>query len=336
MEYINECTPAPCKNGATCTNLQNAYSCACSPGWQGINCDQALSTTKAPETTTPTTQAPITIPPTTQAPITIPPTTQAPTTISTTTKAPETTPPTTQAPTTKPPTTQAPITIPPTTQAPITISTTTKAPDTTPLTTQAPTTKPPTTQAPTTQAPTTKPPTTQAPTTKPPTTQAPGTKPPTTQAPIATTSEPVNGAWSEWGGYSACTVTCGNGRKSKQRFCNSPAPSNGGEPCFGQALEMTACTEKECPSDGDNFGYGEDYVQRCPQDYFTCLEGSITCIQKEFVCDCSSDCDDGSDENTQYANCPATVQKECDSSAAGVTATAALVMFCGVLHFMRT
>ncbi|KAH3691027.1 hypothetical protein DPMN_191513 [Dreissena polymorpha] len=37
---INECVPAPCKNGATCNNLQNAYSCTCSPGWQGNNCDQ--------------------------------------------------------------------------------------------------------------------------------------------------------------------------------------------------------------------------------------------------------------------------------------------------------
>ncbi|KAH3878461.1 hypothetical protein DPMN_002355 [Dreissena polymorpha] len=37
---INECAPAPCKNGATCNNLQNAYSCTCSPGWQGNNCDQ--------------------------------------------------------------------------------------------------------------------------------------------------------------------------------------------------------------------------------------------------------------------------------------------------------
>ncbi|XP_052218096.1 slit homolog 3 protein-like [Dreissena polymorpha] len=40
---INECVPAPCKNGATCTNLQNAYSCTCSPGWQGFNCDQDIN-----------------------------------------------------------------------------------------------------------------------------------------------------------------------------------------------------------------------------------------------------------------------------------------------------
>ncbi|KAH3794729.1 hypothetical protein DPMN_148267, partial [Dreissena polymorpha] len=39
---INECATAPCKNGATCSNLLNAYLCKCIPGWQGKNCDQAL------------------------------------------------------------------------------------------------------------------------------------------------------------------------------------------------------------------------------------------------------------------------------------------------------
>jgi hypothetical protein len=37
---IDECKPGPCKNGATCSNLLNAYSCKCAPGWQGTNCDQ--------------------------------------------------------------------------------------------------------------------------------------------------------------------------------------------------------------------------------------------------------------------------------------------------------
>ncbi|KAH3802345.1 hypothetical protein DPMN_156021 [Dreissena polymorpha] len=47
-EDINECAPVPCKNGATCNNLQNAYSCTCSPGWYGNNCDHEVSTSQAP------------------------------------------------------------------------------------------------------------------------------------------------------------------------------------------------------------------------------------------------------------------------------------------------
>ncbi|KAH3714912.1 hypothetical protein DPMN_057614, partial [Dreissena polymorpha] len=40
---INECAPVPCKNGATCSNLLNAYSCTCAPGWQGTNCEQDIN-----------------------------------------------------------------------------------------------------------------------------------------------------------------------------------------------------------------------------------------------------------------------------------------------------
>ena len=35
---INECSPDPCENGSTCTDLVNAYSCACVPGYTDVNC----------------------------------------------------------------------------------------------------------------------------------------------------------------------------------------------------------------------------------------------------------------------------------------------------------
>ena len=35
---INECASNPCKNGATCTNQQNAFSCTCAAGWTGTTC----------------------------------------------------------------------------------------------------------------------------------------------------------------------------------------------------------------------------------------------------------------------------------------------------------
>ena len=37
-EEINECEPDPCENGGTCTDLVNAYSCACVPGYTDANC----------------------------------------------------------------------------------------------------------------------------------------------------------------------------------------------------------------------------------------------------------------------------------------------------------
>ncbi|XP_033112621.1 neurogenic locus notch homolog protein 1-like [Anneissia japonica] len=39
----DECSVHPCQNGATCTDLENSYSCACSPGWGGVNCHVPLN-----------------------------------------------------------------------------------------------------------------------------------------------------------------------------------------------------------------------------------------------------------------------------------------------------
>ncbi|XP_050418140.2 adhesive plaque matrix protein 2 [Patella vulgata] len=33
------CTPNPCKNNATCLSVDNGYSCSCTPGYFGENCD---------------------------------------------------------------------------------------------------------------------------------------------------------------------------------------------------------------------------------------------------------------------------------------------------------
>ena len=36
---INECTNSPCKNGATCVNLDGSYRCDCKSGYSGDNCE---------------------------------------------------------------------------------------------------------------------------------------------------------------------------------------------------------------------------------------------------------------------------------------------------------
>ena len=35
LSDINECASNACQNGATCTNLQNRYTCTCTGGWTG-------------------------------------------------------------------------------------------------------------------------------------------------------------------------------------------------------------------------------------------------------------------------------------------------------------
>ncbi|XP_071965811.1 uncharacterized protein [Antedon mediterranea] len=39
----DECSTHPCKNGGTCTDLEDDYSCTCQEGWGGINCHVPLN-----------------------------------------------------------------------------------------------------------------------------------------------------------------------------------------------------------------------------------------------------------------------------------------------------
>ena len=37
---INECSPNPCQNGATCVDLVGSYRCDCKSGYTGSNCEE--------------------------------------------------------------------------------------------------------------------------------------------------------------------------------------------------------------------------------------------------------------------------------------------------------
>jgi len=56
----------------------------------------------------------------------------------------------------------------------------------------------------------------------------------------------VHGAWSSWGEWSNCTVSCGGGNQTRERECNDPAPANGGDECEGEVREAQDCNEDEC------------------------------------------------------------------------------------------
>ena len=42
---VNECNSNPCKNGGTCTDRVNEYTCKCRPGYSGSNCKTSKSET---------------------------------------------------------------------------------------------------------------------------------------------------------------------------------------------------------------------------------------------------------------------------------------------------
>lgn len=71
---------------------------------------------------------------------------------------------------------------------------------------------------------------------------------------------PINGGYSEWSDYSACSVSCNSGKETRTRMCNRPPPQHGGKDCslYGPAKETRSCFIKVCPVDG-NYGNWSEF-----------------------------------------------------------------------------
>jgi hemicentin len=59
---------------------------------------------------------------------------------------------------------------------------------------------------------------------------------------------PVDGAWLDWADWTACSVSCGGGARSRSRVCSRAR--HGGAPCQGPTEEEEACGAEPCPVDG--------------------------------------------------------------------------------------
>ena len=57
----------------------------------------------------------------------------------------------------------------------------------------------------------------------------------------------VNGLWSEWSEYSACSLTCGGGYYSRNRTCIFEDDAPHGSECFGNDTQTDACNGEACP-----------------------------------------------------------------------------------------
>ena len=58
----------------------------------------------------------------------------------------------------------------------------------------------------------------------------------------------VHGGWSNWGGWSGCSVQCGGGSRSRSRSCTNPSPQYEGNNCAGSSDESGDCNIHPCPS----------------------------------------------------------------------------------------
>jgi len=59
---------------------------------------------------------------------------------------------------------------------------------------------------------------------------------------------PIDGGFSEWDEWSACTVECGGGDQTRSRRCDNPVPEFGGLECEGDFTECQRCNMDPCPS----------------------------------------------------------------------------------------
>ncbi|XP_017573536.2 hemicentin-1 isoform X3 [Pygocentrus nattereri] len=62
---------------------------------------------------------------------------------------------------------------------------------------------------------------------------------------------PVDGKWSSWVSWGACSVSCGGGTRQRTRLCASPAPQHGGRQCEGNDIHIDFCNSEPCPINGN-------------------------------------------------------------------------------------
>ena len=65
--------------------------------------------------------------------------------------------------------------------------------------------------------------------------------------PLSDTCIIVDGSFSNWSEWSACSVTCADGQNTRTRACDSPEPARGGISCEGEDIQYRNCTEVPCP-----------------------------------------------------------------------------------------
>lgn len=57
----------------------------------------------------------------------------------------------------------------------------------------------------------------------------------------------ISASWSEWGNFTACSVTCGIGERVRNRTCDALDPNiNGTLNCNGTDTETDHCVNKPC------------------------------------------------------------------------------------------
>ena len=73
-----------------------------------------------------------------------------------------------------------------------------------------------------------------------------------TELKFSFSSKVVNGGYSKWTSWSACSAKCGSGVRERERTCTNPKPqADGAKDCsaIGDATQVVKCKVKECPGE---------------------------------------------------------------------------------------
>jgi len=92
----------------------------------------------------------------------------------------------------------------------------------------------------------------------------------------------VDGKWCNWLPSVLCNVSCGHGHQEMIRYCECPAPENGGAYCIGENKTSFSCFQGNCTPNKINGGWCK-WHKASP---------------------CSASCGAGTQEMVRYCSCP--------------------------------
>lgn len=93
----------------------------------------------------------------------------------------------------------------------------------------------------------------------------------------------VDGGWSVWSDWGACSVLCGGGTQTRTRTCTNPAPSCGGADCVGASFESQTCNTESCI--WEPFTYVGCYPAMCSGSCDMSIVGQPCSYGDTYVCE---------------------------------------------------
>ena len=156
----------------------------------------------------------------------------------------------------------------------------------------------------------------------------------------------LDGAWSQWGSWSACSQTCATklpgpiATRRRSRSCTDPPPTFGGEECRYRTLDVELCNkERPCGEHGfisiyDYYVFIKVYFILCLNPYFFTI--AIPCTWGSWVAwgQCSATCGAGTRVRTRLKSVQEAHGGTC-SDQPTETETCNDVPSCGKKHLYR-